>query len=213
MEVLERLEQLRLVPIIVINRAAAAVPLADALLAGGLPIAEVTFRTAAAADALRRMAVERPHLLLGAGTVLSPAQAAEAVSAGARFIVAPGFNAAVVDYCLERDLPVFPGVSTPTEIEMALERGLTTLKLFPAEALGGLGYLKAITGPYGMVRFIPTGGVNAGNLRAYLDYRQVVACGGSWMTPAEWIDAGDFERIRRETARAVALASGESKEA
>lgn len=205
MEVLARIAALKILPVIVIDDAAAAVPLADALLAGGLPCAEVTFRTAAAAAALARISAERPAVLLGAGTVLTPAQAASAQAAGARFIVAPGFSPAVVDWCLAHDLPVFPGVCTPTDIEAALARGLETLKFFPAEPIGGLPYLQAIAAPYGGVRFIPTGGINAVNLSAYLACNKVVACGGSWMAPADWIRGREFARITEETRRAVAI--------
>lgn len=204
MQVLERIRQLRILPVIVIDDAAAAVPLAGALRAGGLPVAEVTFRTSAAAEAIARIGAADPDLLLGAGTVLTTAQAEQAQAAGARFIVAPGFSPAVVDWCLAHELPVFPGVCTPTDIEAALARGLETLKFFPAEPIGGLPYLKAIAAPYGNVRFIPTGGVNAANLAAYLGFNKVIACGGSWMAPAEWIGRGEFARIREETARAVA---------
>lgn len=206
-EILERLRRTRVVPVIVIDDAADAVPLARALLEGGLPCAEVTFRTSAAAEAIRRMAGEVPDMLVGAGTVLTPEQAADAERAGARFVVAPGFGPAVVDHCLERDVPVFPGVCTPTEIEMALARGLRVVKFFPAEAAGGLAFLKAVAAPYGTMEFVPTGGINAANLGAYLAFKPVVACGGSWMAPAEWIRAGDFDRIRAET-RAAARAAG-----
>jgi len=202
-DALERLRKIRLAPVIVIDDPLNAAPLAEALAEGGLPCAEVTFRTAAAAESLRRMADARPDMLLGAGTVLNPRQAAEAREAGAQFIVSPGLNPVVVDYCLEQGIPVFPGVCTPTEIEAGLQRGLTVLKFFPAEPAGGLAYLKAISAPYSMVEFIPTGGINAEKLPAYLSFRSVVACGGSWMAPAEWIRTGDFERIRQETARAV----------
>jgi 2-dehydro-3-deoxyphosphogluconate aldolase/(4S)-4-hydroxy-2-oxoglutarate aldolase len=202
-DALERLRQIRLAPVIVIDDPLHAAPLAEALAEGGLPCAEVTFRTAAAGESLRRMADARPDMLLGAGTVLNPRQAAEARAAGAQFIVSPGLNPVVVDYCLEQGIPVFPGVCTPTEIEAGLQRGLKVLKFFPAEPAGGLAYLKAISAPYSMVEFIPTGGINAEKLPAYLSFRSVVACGGSWMAPAEWIRAGDFERIRQETARAV----------
>lgn len=205
-EVRERIRQLGILPVIVIDDAAAAVPLADALAAGGLPAAEVTFRTAAAAAAIARISEARPDLLVGAGTVLTSAQAAEAQAAGARFVVAPGFSPPVVDWCLAHDLPVFPGVCTPTDIEAALGRGLDTLKFFPAEPIGGLPYLKAIAAPYGSLRFIPTGGINASNVRAYLEFPKVLACGGSWMAPAEWIRNGEFARIGAETAAAVAAA-------
>ena len=204
--VVARFRRARLVPVLVIDDAADGLPLAEALVAGGLPIAEVTFRTAAAGEALRRIAAESPHLLAGAGTVLTADQAKQAADAGARFVVSPGFGPAVVDWCLAHDMPVFPGVCTPTEVELALARGLTTLKFFPAEAAGGIAYLKAIAGPYGSVDFIPTGGIDATNVRAYLSLKNVVACGGSWMAPAEWIRTRQFDRIREETRTAVAAA-------
>jgi 2-dehydro-3-deoxyphosphogluconate aldolase/(4S)-4-hydroxy-2-oxoglutarate aldolase len=207
----DELKRLKIVPVIVIDDPASATELASALIAGGLPCAEVTFRTAGAADALRRMS-ERPELLLGAGTVLTTNQAETARAAGARFIVSPGFNPAVVDYCQEHDLPVFPGVCTPTEIEMALTKGLTTLKFFPAEPAGGVAYLKAIAAPYGMVEFIPTGGISTANIATYLGFKKVIACGGSWMAPADWIAAGDFQRIRAETAHAVKVVNAVIKE-
>lgn len=202
-DALERLRQLRLAPVIVIDNPADAKPLAEALVAGGLPCAEVTFRTAAAAEAIRRMTKSQPDMLVGAGTVLTTEQAAQAREAGAQFIVSPGLNPVVVDYCLEHGIPIFPGVCTPTEIEAGLQRGLKVLKFFPAEPAGGLSYLKAISAPYSMVEFIPTGGINAEKLPAYFSFRSVVACGGSWMAPSDWIRAGQFDRIREETARAV----------
>ncbi|HJU66815.1 MAG TPA: bifunctional 4-hydroxy-2-oxoglutarate aldolase/2-dehydro-3-deoxy-phosphogluconate aldolase [Gemmatimonadaceae bacterium] len=208
---IDELGRLRIVPVIVIEDPSAAAPLATALTDGGLPCAEITFRTPAAAEALRRMSDAAPDLLLGAGTVLTVAQAREARSAGATFVVAPGFNPAVVEHCLEHDVPVFPGVCTPTDIEAALAHGLTTVKFFPAEAIGGLKYLKAIAAPYGMVRFVPTGGINADNLRSYLAFDRVLACGGSWMAPAEWIASNAFDRIRDETARAVGVARGDAE--
>lgn len=206
-ETLHRLTQLRVLPVIVIDDATRAVPLARALSDGGLPCAEITFRTGGAAEAIRRIASEAPEVLLGAGTVLTPERVTEARDAGAAFIVAPGFSPAVVDRALELGLPVFPGVATPTEVEMALGRGLTTVKFFPAEPMGGLKFLKAIAAPYGMMRFIPTGGISASNLREYLHFDRVVACGGSWMAPAERIGAGDFAWITEETRRATELAS------
>jgi 2-dehydro-3-deoxyphosphogluconate aldolase / (4S)-4-hydroxy-2-oxoglutarate aldolase len=202
-DALERLREIRLAPVIVIDDPAHAAPLAGALAEGGLLCAEVTFRTAAAAEAIRRMVDARPEMLIGAGTVLTTRQAAEARAAGAQFIVSPGLNPVVVDYCLEQGIPVFPGVCTPTEIEAGLQRGLRVLKFFPAEPAGGIPFLKAISAPYSMVEFIPTGGINAEKLAAYLALKNVVACGGSWMAPAEWIRAGDFDRIRQETQRAM----------
>ena len=159
-------------------------------------------------QALRRMTGENPDILVGAGTVLTPMQAAEAVDAGAKFIVAPGFGPSIVDWCLDCGVPVFPGVCTPTEVEMALARGLTTLKFFPAEPAGGIAYLEAIAAPYGMVEFLPTGGINASNIGPYLAFRKVVACGGSWMAPAKWIAGKQFDRIRDETRAAVAAVTG-----
>lgn len=204
-DVLGAFRAMRVVPVIVIDDAADAVPLATALTEGGLPCAEVTFRTPNAAEAIARMASTLPDMLVGAGTVLTPQQAARALEAGARFVVAPGFNASVVDYCQERAIPVFPGVCTPTEIEMALAKELKVLKFFPAEAVGGLAFLKAVAAPYVGVEFMPTGGINLGNIGSYLGFKRVVACGGSWMAPTEWIASKQFDRIRAETARVVSL--------
>lgn len=202
-DVLARIRALRIVPVIVIDDAADAVPLGAALSEGGLACAEVTFRTPNAAEAIRRMVGELPNMLVGAGTVLTPEQAGRARDAGARFIVAPGFSPAVVDYCLEREIPVYPGVCTPTEIEMALGRGLKVLKFFPAEAAGGLAFLKAVAAPYVGLEFMPTGGINAENLPSYLAFNRVVACGGSWMAPNDWIAQKRFDQIRAETQRAM----------
>jgi 2-dehydro-3-deoxyphosphogluconate aldolase/(4S)-4-hydroxy-2-oxoglutarate aldolase len=204
-DVVAALRAIRVVPVIVIDDAADAVPLANAIAQGGLSCIEVTFRTTSAADAIARIVGECPDMLVGAGTVLTPQQAAHAHDAGARFIVAPGFSPAVVDYCQERAIPVFPGICTPTEIEMAFSKGLRVLKFFPAEAAGGLGFLKAVAAPYVGVEFIPTGGINLGNLPNYLAFDRVVACGGSWMAPMEWIAAKQFDRIRAEAERAAAL--------
>ena len=204
-DVLGALRAMKIVPVIVIDDAADAIALGAALMQGGLPCAEVTFRTPGAADAIARIAGELPEMLLGAGTVLTPQQAARALAVGAKFIVAPGFNPAVVDYCLERAIPVYPGVCTPTEIEMALGKGLQVLKFFPAEAAGGLAFLKAVAAPYGGVEFMPTGGINLGTLSTYLAFERVVACGGSWMAPTEWIATKQFDRIRDETQKAVRL--------
>lgn len=198
-----RIRGLRVIPVLVIEEPAHATAVAGALIAGGLPCAEVTFRTRGASEALRRMSDAYPDLLLGAGTVLTPAQVDQASAAGAHFIVAPGFNPAVVDACLERALPVFPGVCTPTEIEAAMGKGLRVLKFFPAEAAGGTAMLKALSAPYGEVEFIPTGGINRANLHNYLSLPGVFACGGSWMATADWIAAGQFDRIRDETAETM----------
>ena len=205
--VLERFAAMRILPVIVIDDPDDAVPLARALRDGGLPCVEVTLRTPRAMDSLRRITSEVPEILVGAGTVLSPAQAAEARAAGARFAVAPGFNSAVVEYCQSVEMPVFPGVCTPTEIEMALGAGLSVLKFFPAEPIGGLAFLKAIAAPYTTVSFMPTGGIGPSNLASYLAFPRVVACGGSWMAPNDWIAARQFDRIRDTTRAAVAIAS------
>jgi 2-dehydro-3-deoxyphosphogluconate aldolase/(4S)-4-hydroxy-2-oxoglutarate aldolase len=212
MTILDRLRVLKLVPVIVIDDPDDAVPLARALATGGLACAEVTFRTARAAEALRRITAEVPDLLAGAGTVLTPTQAASARAAGAQFIVAPGFSAPVVEYCLAHDIPVYPGVATPTEIESALRYELRVVKFFPAEPLGGIAYLRAIAAPYVGVEFMPTGGINADNLRSYLGFDRVVACGGSWMAPGDWIKRKAFDRVREETERAVAIAHGQALE-
>jgi 2-dehydro-3-deoxyphosphogluconate aldolase/(4S)-4-hydroxy-2-oxoglutarate aldolase len=201
--VVETFRKNRLIPVIVIDDVRHAVPLAHALEEGGLPCAEITFRTPRALEALEKISAECPSLMVGAGTVLTPRQAADARSAGAKFVVAPGFGAAMVDYCVEHDLPVFPGIATPTELEFGLCRGLSVMKFFPAEALGGIAYLKAISAPYGNVGFLPSGGIGLSNLALYLASPRVVACGGSWMAPAEWISSGQFDRIRDEVRKSV----------
>lgn len=207
-EVVEQIGQLGLVPVIKIERAADAVRLGRALVEGDLPVAEVTFRTDAAEAAIGKLASELPELLVGAGTVLTTDQADRAVKAGARFIVSPGFNPRVVDWCLERGVPVTPGMNSPSQLEMALERGLEVVKFFPAEATGGLAMLKAMAGPYGGVRFIPTGGINQSNIASYLAYDRVLACGGSWMVKADLISAGKFDEITRLVRAAVAAVHG-----
>ena len=204
----ERLRAARVVPVITIDDPDDAVPLAHALSAGGLACAEITFRTARAAEAIRRITAEAPDLLAGAGTVLTPAQVDTARDCGAQFIVAPGFNRRVVEHCLSVGLPVYPGIATPSEVEAALELDLTTLKFFPAEPMGGLSYLKAIAAPFVGVNFMPTGGINAANVASYLAFDRVVACGGSWMAPADWIAAKQFDRIREESRRAADIAHG-----
>lgn len=206
MQPLERLGELALVPVIEIEHAERAVQLGQALLAGGLPCAEITFRTEAAEEAIRGITSALPQIIVGAGTVLSVEQARRAVSAGACFIVSPGFNPRVVDWCLEHEIAVTPGIATPTEIEMALDKGLSILKFFPAEALGGVMMLKAIAAPYKReARFIPTGGITAQNLADYLSLPVVHACGGSWLAPAKLISGGAFDEITRLTQEAVGI--------
>jgi 2-dehydro-3-deoxyphosphogluconate aldolase / (4S)-4-hydroxy-2-oxoglutarate aldolase len=197
---------LRVIPVVEISRADDAVPLARALVDAGLPCAEITFRTAAAAQAIEAIATSVPDIRVGAGTVVTVAQAEAALAAGATFLVAPGFDPAVVDLALARGVPIIPGVCTPTEICMALSRGLSLLKLFPAEASGGVAYLKALAAPFGGVRFVPTGGIGPDNLAAYLAIKQVIACGGSWMVKKALIAAGEFDTIRTLAGQARAIA-------
>ena len=192
----EALRRWRIIPVIRIEDPKNAVPLASALLAGGLPIAEITLRTPVALDALRRITQEQPEMFAGAGTVLNVTQAAQAREAGAHFVVSPGFNRAVVDYCIEHDVAVYPGVATATEVEAALEAGLKLLKLWPIETLGGVAYLELLAGPFVGVEFNPSGGVTGANFESYLALKNVVACGGSWMAPPDWIASRQFERIR-----------------
>lgn len=204
--VLERVSLARIVPVVTIERAAHARRLGSALIAGGLPLAEITFRTAAARDAIRVLRDIHPEILVGAGTVLDPETVDLAVDAGAAFIVAPGFSPRMVDHCLKRGVPVIPGVCTPTEIEQGLERGLTLLKFFPAEAAGGLALLTAMAAPYRVVRFMATGGVNRQNLPDYLKSPWIAACGGTWLAPTADMTAGRFDDITTNVREAVALA-------
>jgi 2-dehydro-3-deoxyphosphogluconate aldolase/(4S)-4-hydroxy-2-oxoglutarate aldolase len=195
----------RIVPVVAIQEVENATPLAEALIAGGLPCAEITFRTAAAEAVIESMA-GRGDMLVGAGTVLKIEQVKMAIDAGACFIVAPGFNPKVVEYCIKHAIPVTPGVATPTDIEKAIGFGLDIVKFFPAEAFGGLKTLQAISAPYTMMKFIPTGGINAGNVAEYLRHPKVAAVGGSWMVSSSLISGGQFETITRLTKEAVALA-------
>ncbi len=204
-KITEEISSYGIVPVVKIDDAKDALPLADALIAGGLPLSEITFRTDAAEEAIRITANARPDMLVGAGTVLSTEQADKAIDAGARFIVAPGLNPTVVKHCQSRSVPVFPGICTPTEIETALGLGLTCVKFFPAESFGGLGALKAMSAPYGNVKFMPTGGINTKNIEEYLSFPKIVACGGSWMVAADLIAGGQFGEITRLTHEAVAL--------
>ena len=204
-EVLSELGRLGVVPVVKIDRVADAVPMGEALIAGGLLCAEITFRTAAAEQAIRGLASAFPELLLGAGTVLTIDQAKKAVAAGARFIVSPGFSPALVDWCQSSGVFVLPGVATPTDIMMALEKGLSIVKFFPAEAFGGVATLKALSAPFGGVRFVPTGGINLRNLADYLSLPSVHACGGSWMVEGKLLAGGQFEEITRLSAEARAI--------
>jgi 2-dehydro-3-deoxyphosphogluconate aldolase/(4S)-4-hydroxy-2-oxoglutarate aldolase len=203
-EVLAALGRARLVPVVVLDDAADAGPLAGALVDGGLPVAEVTFRTAAAADAIRAMA-QRGDVLLGAGTVLTPAQVDQAVAAGAGYVVSPGLSRAVVERCAEHGVLALPGAVTATEVQAALELGLTAVKFFPAGTSGGPAAIRALAAPFGGVRFVPTGGVGPADVGDYLAVDAVAAVGGSWMVPRDLVAAGDVEAVRRLTAEAVAL--------
>ena len=202
-KIIKRIGELGIVPVVKIEKAEDALPLGKALLTGGLPIAEITFRTSAAEKSIEILSKELPELLLGAGTVLTVEQAKKAVAAGAQFIVSPGFNPDVVDYCLENGIPVTPGVNNPTQVEMALKRNLKVVKYFPAEASGGLALLNSMAAPYGDIKFIPTGGINPDNLCAYLKNEHVLACGGSWMVKSQLISSGQFGEITRLTREAI----------
>ena len=205
---LERIGGLGIIPVVKIEKAEDALPLGRALIDGDLPIAEITFRTSAAEESIKTLTRELPNLLVGAGTVLTIEQVKKAVSAGAKFIVSPGFNPRVVDYCIENSIPVTPGINNPTQIEMALERGIEVVKYFPAEASGGLPLLKSMSAPYIGIKFIPTGGINQNNLCSYLSNNKVLACGGSWMVKTEFISSGNFAEITRRTKEAVSIMLG-----
>ena len=207
-EILKKIGELGIVPVVKIDDAKDAVPLAKALINGGLPVAEITFRTAAAEEAIRNITTTLPDILVGAGTVLNVEQVKRAVGAGAKFIVSPGFNPLVVEYCVNKQIPITPGCSNPSDIEMALSYDLDVVKFFPAESFGGLKTLKAISAPYGMIKFIPTGGISIDNLNEYLSFNKILACGGSWMVKDELIKKGNFDEITRLTKEAVNLMMG-----
>jgi len=201
---IDRIKTLRILPVIVMDKVENAGPLAESLLQGGLPCAEVTFRTAAASETIKKLA-QFKEICLGAGTVLSVDQVKSAVDSGAIFIVSPGFNPKVVGYCVDHKIAVFPGICTPTEIEAGMEFGLDVFKFLPAESFGGLKTLKAISAPYGMIRFIPTGGINEKNVTDYLSFNKVVACGGSWMVPLELVNEGRFRDITHLVSNTMKL--------
>lgn len=194
------------VPVVVLDDPKDALPLAKALTEGGLPCAEVTFRTEAAEESIRQMSREYPDMLVGAGTVLTIEQVDRAMAAGARFIVSPGFDPEIVDYCLEKEIPVFPGCMTPSEVAQGVKRGLKVLKFFPAEQAGGLAMIKAMAAPYTTVKFMPTGGISAKNLKEYLACDKVLCCGGSWMVKGDLIREGKFDRVKELAAEAKRLA-------
>ncbi len=202
-EVLQRIYEIGIVPVIAIDDAEKAVPLAKALVAGGLPAAEVTFRTAAAEEAIRRIVAEVPEMLVGAGTVLTKDQVDRAIDAGVKFIVSPGFNPEITKYVIDRGMLMMPGTATPGEMEQAMAMGLDVVKFFPAEQNGGVAKLKAVAGPYGNLRWMPTGGVNAKNLLDYLSFPKIIACGGTWMVKKDLIESENWAEIERLTREAV----------
>jgi len=207
-EILEKIGELGIIPVVKIEKAEDALSLGKALMDGDLPIAEITFRTSAAEESIKILNRELPQLLVGAGTVLTVEQVKKVVSAGAKFIVSPGFNPKVVDYCIKNSIPVTPGINNPTQIEMSLEREIEVVKFFPAEASGGLPLLEAMSAPYTGIKFIPTGGINLNNLTFYLSNKKVHACGGSWMVKDSLISSGNFNEITRLTKEAVAIMLG-----
>ena len=201
-EVLKKIGQTGIVPVVVLNEVKDAVPLAQSLINGGLPCAEVTFRTDAAQQSIAEISKNFPQMFVGAGTVLTTEQVDRAVDAGAKFIVSPGFTPKVVEYCLKKEYPITPGIMTPTELEMALGFGLDVVKFFPAENAGGLKMIKAMAAPYTKMKFMPTGGINPQNVREYLQCDKILACGGSWMVKGDLINNGNFAEIEKLTKEA-----------
>lgn len=202
-EVLKQIQKIGIVPVVVVNQPEEALPLAKALCEGGLPCAEVTFRTLAAREAIQLMTTNYPEMLVGAGTVLTIEQVDQAIEAGAKFIVSPGLNPKVVRYCLEKNIPITPGTANASDIEQAIELGLEVVKFFPAEANGGLPMIKALAAPYVNMMFMPTGGISAKNINSYLAFPKILACGGSWMVSPEYIKNGEYDKIRELTHEAV----------
>lgn len=201
----EQFSSFGVVPVVVLNDAKDAAPLAKALCEGGLACAEVTFRTEAAEQSIKIMTEQFPDMLVGAGTVLTVEQVDRAVKVGAKFIVSPGFDPEIVDYCLEKDIPVFPGCITPSEVAQAVKRGLNVIKFFPAEQAGGVAMIKAMAAPYTTVKFMPTGGINTSNLEQYLSCDKIVCCGGSWMVKGSMVEAGQFDKICAMSKEVVEL--------
>lgn len=205
MEILKQIESLKLLPVIKLDSSENAAPLAEALIAGGLPAAEVTFRTDAAEDSIKIMTQKYPEMLTGAGTITSVDQAERAMAAGASFLVTAGFNRKVTEYAVANHIPIFPGICTPTELMLLLEYQLPVAKFFPAEQYGGLKTIKALSAPFPNIKFMPTGGINATNIKEYLACDKIIACGGSWMVKDSFINNHEFEKIRSLTAEAVTL--------
>lgn len=205
-DILNQLEKCMIVPVVVLENAKDAKPLGEALCNGGLPCAEVTFRTEAAEESIRIMSESFPEMLVGAGTVLTTEQVDRAVNAGAKFIVSPGFDEEIVDYCLEKGITVLPGCATPSEVTKAVKRGLEVVKFFPAEQAGGLPMIKAMAAPYTMVKFMPTGGINPENVKDYLAFNKIFACGGSWMVKNTLVQNQEFDKICELSKEAVTIA-------
>ena len=204
-KVLEQFSEVGIIPVVVLNDVKDALPLGNALMKGGLPAAEVTFRTDAAEESIKIMSENFPNMLVGAGTVLTIDQVDRAVAAGAKFIVSPGLDENIVDYCLKKDIPVCPGVQTPSEITKAVSLGLDHVKFFPAEPAGGLKMISAVGAAFPNVKFMPTGGINANNVKEYLLSSKIFCCGGSWMVKGDMIKAGDFDAIEKLTAEAAGI--------
>ena len=204
-EVLKKIQEIGIVPVVVLDDAKDAALLAKALIDGGLPCAEVTFRTEAAEECIRIMAEQFPEMLVGAGTVLTTEQVDRAVAAGAKFIVSPGLNPRIVKYCVEKGILITPGCANPSDVEQAIENGLEVVKFFPAEQAGGLPMIKAMAAPYTNMMFMPTGGISPSNVRDYLGFKKIIACGGSWMVKGDLVKAGDYAKITELSKEAVAI--------
>lgn len=202
---MQQVADTKVVPVVVLNRVEDAKPLGEALCAGGLPVAEVTFRTDAAEESIRIMKKEFPEMLVGAGTIVNVEQAKRALDAGSTFLVSPGFSAKVTEFALDNNIPIFPGCCTPTEIMMAMDYGLKVVKFFPAKQFGGLDTIKALAAPFPSMKFMPTGGISAANIREFLAFDKIIACGGSWMVNGALVKEGNFEEITRLTREAVEL--------
>lgn len=207
-KMVEQIKALRLVPVVKLNHVSEAEPLADALIRGGLPVAEVTFRTDAAEESISLLNKKYPDMCVGAGTVVNVEQAKRAVNAGAKFLVSPGTNRKVIEFAIESDVPVFPGTCTPSEIMTVMEYGLPVVKFFPAKQYGGVDTIKSLAAPFPGMLFMPTGGINAENVMSYLAFNKIIACGGSWMVKGELISSGNFDEITRLTREAVNLVRG-----
>lgn len=208
MNVMDRVADLKVIPVIQLDRVEDATPLAEALTRGGLPAAEITFRTAAAAGSIAAVSKAFPDMLVGAGSLTTVDQAKEALDCGATFFVSAGFNRKVTEFAVDHKIPIFPGVCTPTELMFLLEYNLPVAKFFPASQYGGLATIKALSAPFPQMKFMPTGGINASNILEYLSFPKVVACGGSWMVKSDWVREGKFDTIAEKTAEAVALVKG-----